>query len=59
MKSQGQTLFYHYSPRGDVVAITDVYGQVVANYEHDAWGNVLKIDTKGIAAEVREFTEKI
>ncbi|MED1304754.1 polymorphic toxin type 35 domain-containing protein, partial [Bacillus pacificus] len=51
MKSQGQTLFYHYSPRGDVVAMTDQNGQVVANYEYDAWGNVLKSDTKGIAAD--------
>lgn len=51
MKSQGQTLFYHYSPRGDVVAMTDANGQVVANYEYDAWGNVLKSDTKGIAAD--------
>ncbi|WP_242311941.1 DNRLRE domain-containing protein [Bacillus cereus group sp. BfR-BA-01331] len=51
MKSQGQTLYYHYSPRGDVVAMTDSNGQVVANYEYDAWGNVLKSDTKGIAAD--------
>lgn len=51
MKAQGQTLFYHYSPRGDVVAMTDSNGQVVANYEYDAWGNVLKSDTKGIAAD--------
>jgi len=51
MKSQGQTLFYHYSPRGDVVAMTDANGQVVANYEYDAWGNVLKSDAKGIAAD--------
>ncbi|WP_353055066.1 RHS repeat-associated core domain-containing protein, partial [Bacillus thuringiensis] len=39
------------SPRGDVVAMTDQNGQVVANYEYDAWGNVLKSDTKGIAAD--------
>ncbi|MFJ8119963.1 DNRLRE domain-containing protein [Bacillus mycoides] len=51
MKSQGQKLFYHYSPRGDVVAMTDANGQVVANYEYDAWGNILKSDTKGIAAD--------
>ncbi|WP_255293640.1 DNRLRE domain-containing protein [Bacillus wiedmannii] len=51
MKSQGQTLFYHYSPRGDVLAMTDATGQVVANYEYDAWGNVLKSDAKGIAAD--------
>lgn len=51
MKSQGQILYYHYNPRGDVIAMTDENGQVVANYEYDAWGNVLKSDTKGIAAE--------
>ncbi|OOR21504.1 DNRLRE domain-containing protein [Bacillus cereus] len=51
MKSQGQTLFYHYSSRGDVVAMTDERGQIVANYEYDAWGNVLKSDAKGIAAD--------
>ncbi|MED1304751.1 RHS repeat-associated core domain-containing protein, partial [Bacillus pacificus] len=44
-------LFYHYSPRGDVVAMTDANGQVVANYEYDAWGNVLKSEAKGIAAD--------
>ncbi|MED1383877.1 hypothetical protein P4U30_27125 [Bacillus mycoides] len=36
MKAQGQTLFYHYGPRGDVVAMTNA----------DAWGNILKSDTK-------------
>ncbi|ALZ64714.1 tRNA(Glu)-specific nuclease WapA precursor (plasmid) [Bacillus cereus] len=51
MKAEGQTLFYHYNPRGDVIAMTDQNGQIVANYEYDAWGNVLKSDTKGIAAE--------
>ncbi len=51
MKSQGQTVYYHYNPRGDVIAMTDENGQVVANYEYDAWGNVLKSDAKGIAAE--------
>ncbi|MGX5508275.1 RHS repeat-associated core domain-containing protein [Bacillus toyonensis] len=51
MKAQGQTLFYHYNPRGDVVAMTDSNGQVVANYEYDAWGNVLKSETTGIAAD--------
>ena len=51
MKAQGQTLFYHYNPRGDVVAMTDQNGQIVANYQYDAWGNVLKSDAKGIAAD--------
>ncbi|MFV0938268.1 hypothetical protein JMZ93_11915 [Bacillus thuringiensis] len=51
MKSQGQTLYYHYTPRGDVVAMTDQNREVVATYEYDAWGNVLKSDAKGIAAD--------
>nr|EJQ76484.1 RHS repeat-associated core domain-containing protein [Bacillus cereus HuA4-10] len=51
MKSQGQTLYYHYNPRGDVVAMTDQNREVVATYEYDSWGNVLKSDTKGIAAD--------
>ncbi|PFZ97887.1 DNRLRE domain-containing protein [Bacillus wiedmannii] len=51
MKSQGQTLYYHYNPRGDVVAMTNQDKEVVATYEYDSWGNVLKSDTKGIAAD--------
>ncbi|MBJ8069583.1 tRNA(Glu)-specific nuclease WapA precursor [Bacillus mycoides] len=51
MKSQGQTVYYHYNPRGDVVAMTDQNREVVATYEYDAWGNVLKSEAKGIAAD--------
>ena len=51
MKSKGQTLYYHYNPRGDVVAMTNQDKEVVATYEYDSWGNVLKSDTKGIAAD--------
>ena len=51
MKSKGQTLYYHYNPRGDVVAMTDQNREVVATYEYDSWGNVLKSDAKGIAAD--------
>ncbi|SFH94726.1 RHS repeat-associated core domain-containing protein [Bacillus sp. 71mf] len=51
IKSKGQTLYYHYNPRGDVFAMIDQNREVVANYEYDAWSNVLKSDTKGIAAE--------
>ncbi len=51
MKSQGQTLYYHYNPRGDVVAMTNQNKEVVATYEYDSWGNVLKSDAKGIAAD--------
>ncbi|PES31210.1 RHS repeat domain-containing protein [Bacillus cereus] len=51
MKSKGQTLYYHYNPRGDVIAMTDQNKEVVATYEYDSWGNVLKSDAKGIAAD--------
>ncbi|MFJ8522653.1 DNRLRE domain-containing protein [Bacillus cereus] len=51
MKSKGQTLYYHYNPRGDVVAMTNQDKEVVATYEYDSWGNVLKSDAKGIAAD--------
>ncbi len=44
-------LYYHYNPRGDVVAMTDQNREVVATYEYDAGGNVVKSDTKGIAAD--------
>ena len=46
MKSQGQTLYYHYNPRGDVVAMTNQDKEVVVTYEYDAWGNVLKVTQK-------------
>lgn len=51
IKSKGQTLYYHYNPRGNVFAMIDQNREVVATYEYDWWGNVLKSDTKGIAAE--------
>ncbi|WP_270608181.1 RHS repeat-associated core domain-containing protein, partial [Bacillus mobilis] len=51
MKAKGQTLYYHYNPRGDVVAMTNQDKEVVATYEYDSWGNVLKSDAKGIAAD--------
>ncbi|WP_333563845.1 RHS repeat-associated core domain-containing protein [Bacillus cereus group sp. TH153LC] len=51
MKTKGQTLYYHYNPRGDVVAMTDQNKEVVATYEYDSWGNVSKSDTKDIAAD--------
>ncbi|MCU5186053.1 hypothetical protein OCA11_17585 [Bacillus cereus] len=31
--------------------MTDKDGQIVASYEYDSWGNVVKNDTKGIAAD--------
>ncbi|MDA1649785.1 RHS repeat-associated core domain-containing protein [Bacillus cereus group sp. BY6-1LC] len=44
-------LYYRYNTRGDVVAMTDQNREVVATYEYDSWGNVVKSDAKGIAAD--------
>ncbi|MBS3989210.1 MAG: hypothetical protein KGZ44_04625 [Dethiobacter sp.] len=35
----GVTYYYHYNGHGDVVALTDASGTVVATYEYDAFGN--------------------
>ncbi|EUJ57923.1 wall-associated protein [Listeria fleischmannii FSL S10-1203] len=35
-------MYYHYNAHGDVVALTDENGKVVAEYAYDAWGVVLK-----------------
>ena len=37
--------FYITNQMGDVLAITDTNGDIVANYEYDAWGKVLTADT--------------
>ena len=50
VESEGETSITN-NPRGDVVAMTDQNREVVATYEYDSWGNVLKSDAKGIAAE--------
>ncbi|MBS3897739.1 MAG: hypothetical protein KGZ54_11605 [Dethiobacter sp.] len=35
----GVTYYYHYNGHGDVVALTDAAGTVVATYDYDAFGN--------------------
>ncbi|MGO0125177.1 RHS repeat-associated core domain-containing protein, partial [Bacillus cereus] len=35
----------------DPVTMTNQDKEVVATYEYDAWGNVLKSEAKGIAAD--------
>ena len=37
--------FYITNQMGDILAITDTDGNVVGNYEYDAWGKVLTADT--------------
>lgn len=43
------TYFYHYNAHGDVVALTDSTGSVVAEYEYDAWGNPITTGLEGTA----------
>nr|WP_233134487.1 RHS repeat-associated core domain-containing protein [Geobacillus sp. 46C-IIa] len=31
----------HYNAHGDVIALTDEQGNIVARYQYDAWGNIL------------------
>ncbi|MDF2804621.1 MAG: hypothetical protein K0S61_4526, partial [Anaerocolumna sp.] len=40
-KYQGNMYYYHTNYRGDVLAITDQSGTIVAEYSYDAWGNIL------------------
>ncbi|MRC95516.1 RHS repeat-associated core domain-containing protein [Bacillus thuringiensis] len=42
---------YVYNKDGVRLAMTNKDGQIVASYEYDSWGNVLKSDAKGIAAD--------
>lgn len=42
MKIGAKTVFYHYNAHGDVIALTNEAGDIVAEYSYDAWGNVLK-----------------
>ncbi len=41
MVKSGKTYDYHVSGHGDVTALTDENGNVVAEYQYDAWGNII------------------
>ncbi|WP_338709179.1 DNRLRE domain-containing protein [Paenibacillus amylolyticus] len=41
MTKDGHTYYYHLNGHGDVVSLTDQTGNEVAQYEYDAWGNIL------------------
>ena len=41
----GTQYFYITNQMGDILAITDAEGNIVGNYEYDAWGKVLTADT--------------
>ena len=49
--ANGTMLFYYlYNLQGDVIAILDTSGNVVARYTYDAWGKVLSVtDANGNA----------
>ncbi|MFB8374542.1 polymorphic toxin type 8 domain-containing protein [Paenibacillus taichungensis] len=41
MTKDGLTYYYHLNGHGDVVSLTDQAGNEVAQYEYDAWGNIV------------------
>ncbi|MGG3739581.1 RHS repeat-associated core domain-containing protein, partial [Aeribacillus pallidus] len=41
MTKNGVTYHYHVNGHGDVTALTDSNGTIVADYKYDAWGNIL------------------
>ncbi len=41
MTRNGQTYYYFTNGHGDVVALIDQAGNVVARYDYDAWGNII------------------
>ncbi|MFE6076678.1 RHS repeat-associated core domain-containing protein [Paenibacillus sp. NPDC057886] len=41
MVKDGQIYYYHLNGHGDVVSLTDQSGNEVAQYEYDAWGNIV------------------
>jgi RHS repeat-associated protein len=41
LTKNGNTYYYLFNYRGDVIALTDLNGNVVASYSYDAWGNIL------------------
>jgi RHS repeat-associated protein len=41
MSKDGKTYYYHLNGHSDVIALTDASGVIVADYQYDAWGNIL------------------
>ncbi|WP_337989997.1 RHS domain-containing protein [Lysinibacillus sp. JNUCC 51] len=37
----GSTYYYLTNYRGDVLALTNTNGDIVAQYTYDAWGNIM------------------
>lgn len=40
---QDSLYYYQFNARGDVIAITDPAGSIIATYDYDEWGNVTSI----------------
>jgi len=40
MGQNGTIYYYQYNAHGDVVKMTDLSGNIVAEYKYDAWGNI-------------------
>ncbi|MBD7906999.1 MULTISPECIES: DNRLRE domain-containing protein [Sporosarcina] len=53
MSYKGQTYYYLFNQHGDVIALTDKSGAVVASYTYDAWGNILS--QNGIMATINPY----
>ncbi|KAA0547399.1 RHS repeat protein [Bacillus sp. BGMRC 2118] len=49
----GVMYFYHINSHGDVIALSDQSGNIVATYQYDAWGNILS--QTGVLASVNPY----
>jgi RHS repeat-associated protein len=53
---QATTCFYHYNAHGDVIAITDAGGNVVAKFSYDAWGVPSELNAAGAQQAIGSWT---
>ncbi|MCM3005799.1 DNRLRE domain-containing protein [Priestia koreensis] len=53
MTTSGKTYYYLYNQHGDIIALTDEKGDVVASYTYDSWGNILS--QSGELADVNPY----
>jgi YD repeat-containing protein len=47
MTRGSNTYFYHYYAHGNIVALTDSTGKVIAEYDYNAWGNLTTTGLEG------------
>jgi RHS repeat-associated protein len=50
------TFFYHYNAHGDVVAITNADGSIVARFSYDPWGMPTELDPAGTVVTIGSWT---